>query len=259
MPVHVVEKLNKIGRIERKLLADLGREPTLEELALETVDSRSTRSSTSSAPRRRRSRSRSRSATRTSPTFGDFLADQHSDRPEEVAEITLRREALRELLDALPYRERRVLELRYGLDGKSPRTLDEVGRAFSVTRERIRQIENQSLRKLQSLAAAAAPARRRVALGPPGSYDHWRVAGTTMDGASSSWIGARACGPVHAGGRHGAVLAIVEATPLPVGRGGARAGRERHGHRGAVRARAPDAGQLRCGDHPRADQLVTGI
>ena len=68
--------------------------------------------------------------------------------------MTLRREALRELLGALPYRERRVLELRYGLDGSSPRTLDEVGRAFNVTRERIRQIENQSLKKLSSLPAA---------------------------------------------------------------------------------------------------------
>ena len=74
--------------------------------------------------------------------------------PDEVAEITLRREALREILDTLPERERRVLEMRYGLDGKSPRTLDDVGRYFNVTRERIRQIESQSLKKLQSLAAA---------------------------------------------------------------------------------------------------------
>jgi RNA polymerase primary sigma factor len=66
----------------------------------------------------------------------------------------MQREALQGILGMLSYRERRVLELRYGLDGNDPRTLDEVGRAFNVTRERIRQIENQSLRKLQVLAAA---------------------------------------------------------------------------------------------------------
>ncbi len=70
-----------------------------------------------------------------------------------AAEI-LTKEALREALENLSYRERRVLELRYGLGGEHPRTLDEVGRTFNVTRERIRQIENQSLKKLQSLAEA---------------------------------------------------------------------------------------------------------
>ena len=74
--------------------------------------------------------------------------------PEEDAETTLRKEALKKVLEILSPRERQVLELRYGLDGKPPRTLDEVGRTFNVTRERIRQIENQSLKKLQSLAEA---------------------------------------------------------------------------------------------------------
>src|SRR5262249_51132773 len=72
---------------------------------------------------------------------------------ERAAEI-LTKEALREALENLSYRERRVLELRYGLGGEHPRTLDEVGRTFNVTRERIRQIENQSLKKLQQLAEA---------------------------------------------------------------------------------------------------------
>jgi RNA polymerase sigma factor (sigma-70 family) len=72
---------------------------------------------------------------------------------ERAAEI-LTNEALRDALEKLSYRERRVLELRYGLGGEHPRTLDEVGRTFNVTRERIRQIENQSLKKLQSLAEA---------------------------------------------------------------------------------------------------------
>ena len=74
--------------------------------------------------------------------------------PFERAADLLTKEALREALENLSYRERRVLELRYGLGGEHPRTLDEVGRTFNVTRERIRQIENQSLKKLQSLAEA---------------------------------------------------------------------------------------------------------
>jgi RNA polymerase primary sigma factor len=153
MPVHVVEKLNKIGRTERKLLAELGREPSLEEIAKESLIP------IEEIEQIRRSAQAPISLEKPvgdeeESTFGDFLADLTSERPDEIAEVTLRREALRELLGALPYRERRVLELRYGLDGSSPRTLDEVGRAFNVTRERIRQIENQSLKKLSSLPAA---------------------------------------------------------------------------------------------------------
>jgi RNA polymerase primary sigma factor len=86
--------------------------------------------------------------------FGHFLTDETQPLPDEVAEEVMRKEALRSILDSLSPRERRVLELRYGLDGEQPRTLDEVGRTFSVTRERIRQIENQSLKKLRALADA---------------------------------------------------------------------------------------------------------
>ena len=86
--------------------------------------------------------------------FGRFLADESSVAPEMAAEIGLRDQALRDLLDQLSYRERRVLELRYGLRGEKPRTLDELGRMFNVTRERIRQVENQSLQKLASMAEA---------------------------------------------------------------------------------------------------------
>jgi RNA polymerase primary sigma factor len=75
--------------------------------------------------------------------------------PDEEADTTFRKEALLKILGSLSTRERRVLELRYGLNGERPRTLDEVGRTFNVTRERIRQIENQSLKKLRALADAA--------------------------------------------------------------------------------------------------------
>ena len=86
--------------------------------------------------------------------FGHFLEDDSEPPPDEAAAVILRNEALARLLGMLAERERRVLELRYGLNGEAPSTLDEVGRAFNVTRERIRQIENQSLKKLRALAEA---------------------------------------------------------------------------------------------------------
>ena len=80
-----------------------------------------------------------------------MIADEHSESPYERAVETLTDRALREALENLSYRERRVLELRYGLGDQRPRTLDEVGRTFNVTRERIRQIELKSLEKLENL------------------------------------------------------------------------------------------------------------
>src|SRR5436305_6560703 len=153
IPVHVVEKLNKIGRAERKLVTELGREPTPEEIADVTgiepdeVDSikRSAQAPVSlEKPLGDEEESE----------FGQFIADERAESPYDRAAEILTKEALREALENLSYRERRVLELRYGLGGEHPRTLDEVGRTFNVTRERIRQIENQSLKKLQSLAEA---------------------------------------------------------------------------------------------------------
>jgi len=153
IPVHVVEKLNKIGRAERKLVTELGREPTIEEIAEHTgID-----------PEEIDSIKRSAQAPislekpvgdEEESEFGQFIADEKAESPYERAVDTLTKETLRQALENLSYRERRVLELRYGLGGEHPRTLDEVGRTFNVTRERVRQIENQSLKKLQSLAEA---------------------------------------------------------------------------------------------------------
>jgi RNA polymerase primary sigma factor len=86
--------------------------------------------------------------------LGHFLADENMTLPEDATEIVLRNAVLTTCLDSLDDRERRVLELRYGLDGGRPRTLEEIGVIFNVTRERVRQIENQSLRKLAALAEA---------------------------------------------------------------------------------------------------------
>jgi RNA polymerase primary sigma factor len=155
MPVHIVEKLNKIVRSERKLRAELGREPTSAEIGDDvelTADEVEQIRRSSQAP-----------VSLEKPVgdeeeseFGHFLTDESEPLPEEAAEVELRKATLRRVLSSLSLRERRVLELRYGLNGEHPCTLDEVGRAFNVTRERIRQIENQSLKKLKALAESVA-------------------------------------------------------------------------------------------------------
>jgi RNA polymerase primary sigma factor len=151
MPVHVVEKLNKIVRSERKLRGELCREPSPLEIATDVdlpLDEVEQILRSSQAP-----------VSLEKPVgdddeseFGHFLTDENAPLPDEAADTALRTQLLRHILGSLSHRERRVLELRYGLDGEQPRTLDEVGRAFNVTRERIRQIENQSLKKLRALA-----------------------------------------------------------------------------------------------------------
>ncbi|MCU0308334.1 MAG: sigma-70 family RNA polymerase sigma factor [Thermoleophilia bacterium] len=154
IPVHVVEKLNQISRAERSLVGQLGREPTAEEIgavaglpASEVEDILRSAQPIVSLEKPVGEDEESE--------FGRFLADETSVAPEMAAEQALRDEALRDLLDQLSYRERRVLELRYGLGGEKPRTLDELGRMFNVTRERIRQVEHQSLQKLASMAESA--------------------------------------------------------------------------------------------------------
>jgi RNA polymerase primary sigma factor len=153
IPAHIVEKLNKIGRAERKLVTGLGREPTTEEIAevtgiepdeVESVKRFAQAPISLEKPVGDEDHSE----------FGQFITDEHAESPYERAVEILTHEALRKALENLGYRERRVLELRYGLGGEHPRTLDEVGRKFNVTRERIRQIEHQSLKKLQNLRKA---------------------------------------------------------------------------------------------------------
>jgi RNA polymerase primary sigma factor len=155
MPVHIVEKLNKIVRSERKLRAELGREPTSAEIAREvelTPEEVEGIRRSSQAP-----------VSLEKPVgdeeeseFGHFLTDESEPLPEDAAEVELRKATLMRVLGSLSLRERRVLELRYGLNGEHPCTLDEVGRTFNVTRERIRQIENQSLKKLRAMADSVA-------------------------------------------------------------------------------------------------------
>jgi RNA polymerase primary sigma factor len=153
MPVHIVEKLNQIIRTERKLRTELGREPSSAEIGRE-LDM-----STDEVDHIRRSAQTPVSLEKPigeqdESEFGDLLTDENQELPDEAVHLTLRKEALWKLLAMLSEREQKVLELRYGLDGQHPRTLDEVGRRFNITRERIRQIENRSLKRLQMLAQA---------------------------------------------------------------------------------------------------------
>jgi RNA polymerase primary sigma factor len=155
MPVHIVEKLNKIVRSERKLRAELGREPSSAEIA------RDVELTPAEVEQIRRSSQAPVSLEKPvgdeeESEFGHFLTDENEPLPDEVAEVEMRKATLQRVLGTLSARERRVLELRYGLNGEHPRTLDEVGKTFNVTRERIRQIENQSLKKLRALADSTA-------------------------------------------------------------------------------------------------------
>jgi RNA polymerase primary sigma factor len=155
IPVHMVEKLNKVVHIERQLVQRLGREPSPEEIAEELE--------ITTAEVREILRMSQLPVSLEKPigeeedsSLGDFVEDEAAESPYDTAQLMLRREDVVNALNALPRREREVIELRYGLLGGEPRTLEEVGRAFGVTRERIRQIENNTLKKLEHLPEAQA-------------------------------------------------------------------------------------------------------
>ncbi len=153
IPVHMVEKLNKVVHVERQLVQELGREPTPEEIARQLE--------CTSREVREILRMAQQPVSLEKPIgeeeeseLGDFVEDESAESPFETASTNLRKENVRKALDALPQREREVIEMRFGLTGARPYTLEEVGRAFNVTRERIRQIENHTLKKLESLPEA---------------------------------------------------------------------------------------------------------
>jgi RNA polymerase primary sigma factor len=153
IPVHMVEKLNKVVHIERQLVQRLGREPLPEEIAEELeIDVEEVREilRMSQLP----ISLEKPIGEEEDSSLGDFVPDDAAESPFDTASLSLRREDVELALAALPERERRVIELRYGLDGAQPCTLEEVGQAFGVTRERIRQIENNTLKKLESLPEA---------------------------------------------------------------------------------------------------------
>ena len=153
IPVHMVEKLNKVVHVERQLVQALGREPTPEEIAAELeCTTREVRDILRIA--QQPVSLEKPIGEEEESELGDFVEDQTAESPFELASESLRRENVRRALAALPAREREVIEMRFGLTGGRPRTLEEVGQAFNVTRERIRQIENHTLKKLEALPEA---------------------------------------------------------------------------------------------------------
>ncbi len=153
IPVHMVERLNKLIHAERRLIQQLGREPSPAELATDLEWSvrevrdimRITQQPISlEKPVGEEDES----------ALADFVEDISAASPFEIASEAMRRENIMRVLASLPRREREVIEMRYGIVGGRSRTLEEVGRAFNITRERVRQIENRTLKKLQTLPEA---------------------------------------------------------------------------------------------------------
>jgi RNA polymerase primary sigma factor len=149
IPVHMVETINRLSRVQRQLLQDLGREPTVAEIAKELEVT----------PERVREIQKVAQEPISLETpvgededseLGDLIEDGAIQSPADQVSKLLRREELESVLNQLTDRERKVLELRFGLRGEEPRTLEEVGQRFGVTRERIRQIEAKTLTKLQA-------------------------------------------------------------------------------------------------------------
>jgi RNA polymerase primary sigma factor len=149
MPVHIVERLQKMNRAERTLWTQLGREPTLDEIAEEASLPLHQALEVRAAARASTSLDQPVGETEDA-VFGDFVAGE-GPLPEEQVELSLRSQALQEALQALSERERQVLVLRYGLTDSEPKTLEEIGRRLGLTRERVRQIELDSLKRLASL------------------------------------------------------------------------------------------------------------
>mgnify|MGYP000095137467 CR=1 FL=1 len=148
IPVHMVETINKLIRVSRQLLQELGREPQPEEIAKEM--------DTSVDRVREIMKIAQEPVSLETPIgeeedshLGDFIEDHDAPAPADAASFTLLREQLDEVLETLTVREKKVLELRFGLEDGRSRTLEEVGQHFGVTRERIRQIEAKALRKLR--------------------------------------------------------------------------------------------------------------
>lgn len=155
VPVHMVETINKMNRVGRRFLQEHGREATNEELAKEME--------TSVEKIREAKKAAQDPISLETPIgekedshLGDFIEDQKTASPEDEAAATMRREQIHKLLDTLTEREKGVIELRYGIDDGTQRTLEEVGKHFGVTRERIRQIEGKALKKLKKLAVPMA-------------------------------------------------------------------------------------------------------
>ncbi|HEX8917431.1 MAG TPA: RNA polymerase sigma factor RpoD [Chloroflexota bacterium] len=148
IPVHMVETINKLGRISRRLLQEYGREPTTEEIGLE-MDLPPDKVREIMKVAQTPVSLETPIGEEEDSSLGDFIPDNVGEAPADAASTQMMRESLEDVLGSLTERERQVLRLRFGLDDGRSRTLEEVGREFNVTRERIRQIEAKALRKLR--------------------------------------------------------------------------------------------------------------
>jgi RNA polymerase primary sigma factor len=153
IPVHMVERLNKLVHAERRLIQQLGREPSPTELA-EDLECTVREVRDIMRITQQPISLEKPVGEEDDSALADFVEDVSSASPFEIASEALRRENILRVLACLPRREREVIEMRYGIVGGRSRTLEEVGRAFNITRERVRQIENRTLKKLQTLPEA---------------------------------------------------------------------------------------------------------
>jgi RNA polymerase primary sigma factor len=155
IPVHMVETINKLIRTQRQLMQSLGREPTAEEIAAAMGEMTAHRVREILKIAQDTTSLETPVGDEEDSMLGDFIADTSQPSPIEAASRELLKENIEEVLATLTDREAKVLRMRFGLDGKNPMTLEEVGKEFGVTRERIRQIEAKALRKLKH------PSRRK--------------------------------------------------------------------------------------------------
>ena len=144
----MVENINRVVKTSRQLLQDLGREPTTEEIARE-LEMTPSRVAEIMKIAQDPVSLETPIGEEDDSHLGDFIADNEKQQPQEAATQTLLKQQLSEVMETLTEREFKVLSLRFGLEDGRPRTLEEVGREFNVTRERIRQIEAKALRKLR--------------------------------------------------------------------------------------------------------------
>ncbi|GGO63504.1 hypothetical protein GCM10012289_10720 [Nonomuraea cavernae] len=155
IPVHMVELINKVARVQRRLQSELGREPTPEEIAVE-ADLPPERVAEVQAYGREPISLHTPLGEQGDSEFGDLIEDTEAVSPAEAVSFTLLQQQLRSLLDELTEREAGVISMRYGLRDGKPMTLDEIGRVYGVTRERIRQIEAKTMSKLRHPSRAMA-------------------------------------------------------------------------------------------------------
>ncbi len=188
IPVHMVEVINKLARVQRQMLQDLGREPTPEELAKE-LDMTAEKVVEVQKYGREPISLHTPLGEDGDSEFGDLIEDSEAIVPADAVSFTLLQEQLHHVLDTLSEREAGVVSMRFGLGDGQPKTLDEIGKVYGVTRERIRQIESKTMSKLRhpsrSPGAARLPRLTR--------YRHVRGPGTNVPGPRDNIVTMRAC------------------------------------------------------------------